>query len=463
MDISSIVDISVSVEAPGVSKPGFGTPLLYGYNSVIPASAPVKRYSSATWSIDMLADGFVASDPLYIAARILCSQDPKPRSFKIARATQTPGDHDVDLTVQTAVAGEVITISITGENPSVAGELLTETYSRTVPGASSTTAEATALAALITAGAWGAAGDITATGVGAVVQIRGQAGFAGKILFYDDVANLLIDDVTAARTVATDLATIFAYDPDWYALIPVDSGTLDAIACSAWAEAQDNKICVLQTQDSDVWNAGTGIAATLKALNSQSTLIICTKHGLDEMPAAAVAGRFLPKTPGTEVWAMKALTGVTPSSYTAAQSSNAHDDFCNTYDGITIGGVEAVSGILFGGWSLGSSATFIDMIRLRDAMVVEVQSELLSLQLAADKVPFNDAGIAMVQAAFLAAIRRYEGPSSGLEPGSAFCNVPTAASVSSSDRAARQLPGVSFGARANGAIIKVTASGSISV
>lgn len=463
MDISKIIDISVSVESPGAQKLGFGTPLIYAYSTVLPASAPVATISTATWSTDMLALGFVASDPAYIAMGILASQDPKPRQAKICRATQTPGDHDVDLTLTTFTAGEVFTVTIYGEDPAAAGTITSETYTRTSLGVS-LIAETAAVAALITAGKWGVSGDITATSDGVdTVEIRGQAAFSGKVLYYDAVLNLLVDDVTAARAVATDLDTIFAYDPDWYCLIPVDSGTLDNMACSAWAQGKDNKICVIQSQDSDVWNAGTGIMADLVALDSSETAGLTTKEGLHLMPAASWAGTFLPKDPGTTNWAFKTLTGSRPSRYTTTESDNAHNSYCNTYEGVTIGGVEVVQGTCYGGWTLGSSVTFMDTIRLRDAMVVEVQVVILNLQTAADKVPFSDAGIATIQAAFLDAIRRFEGEAGGFEPGSAFCNVPTAASVSAADKAARNLPGVSFGARQNGAIISVVASGSISI
>jgi len=463
VDISNIIDISVSLETAGVGKPGFGTPLLYGSSTVVGPSVPVVEIASATWSASLLALGFVASDPVYLAAQALCSQNPRPQSFKVAYAAQVMADHDVDITVQTAVAGEVITVTIVGENPSAAGEMTEETYTRTIPGASSTTAEATAVAALINAGIWGVAGWIVATGNAAVVEVRGAAPMAGKILYYDDLLNVRIDDVTAARTVATDLDLILAYDADWYMLIPCDSGTLDAIACSTWANAHDLKACLIQTQDSDTWAAGTGIVADLKALNHSQTMAIVSKHSLSEMPAAAYAGRFLPEGPGKTNWAYKALTGVTPSRFTEAESGRVHADYGNTYEGVSNAGIEMVVGTLYAGWVLASSQTFMDLIRLRDAMIVEVQAEVVSLQTSSRKVPFNDSGIAQIQAAMLEGIRVYEDPDGGFTPGSAFVNVPKASAVSSVYKAARELPGVSFGATANGAIIKVTATGTIAI
>ena len=86
MDISNIIDITVSLESAGVSKPGFGTPGIYGYcPTLIPPSTPVVEFSSATWSSDLVALGFTVSHPVYLGAKALCSQSPKPSKFKIIR------------------------------------------------------------------------------------------------------------------------------------------------------------------------------------------------------------------------------------------------------------------------------------------------------------------------------------------------------------------------------------------
>lgn len=460
MDISNIIDITISVASPGVSRLGFGTPLIYGYNTVIPASEMTREYSTATWSADLIADGFTAADPVYLAASAIASQSPKPRKFKVARGTQD-FDHDVDLTVSTDTTGETISVTIYGEDPASAGSMTSETYTQTA-GGGGVPAEATALAALITAGKWGAAGDITATGVGNDVQIRAEAAFGASILYYDSLTNVTIEDVTAARTVSTDLDAIFAADPDWYCLVPADAfGANDLDDISDWVNGKSNKICSLATQDSAVITAGGGVAATISAQDDNQTGLIHSKRRLSPMLHAAWVGRFLPETPGEVIWAFESLSGCLPSSYTTAEAGYAHANYCNTYEGVDIGGVEVVSGTVYKGWSQGSSATFMDTIRLIDAVTAQVQTELLGLFTAAKKVPYNDAGIGQVKNAILEAIRVYEGDSAGLLPGSAFCDVPKSSDISAVDKAARELNNVTFGATLNGALTKVTISATL--
>jgi hypothetical protein len=460
MDITNIVDITISVAAPTVSRIGFGTPAIYAYNLIPVASVPVVQYSTSTWSVDLLADGYNVDDPVYLCAQAIASQEPRPRTFKVIRGAQT-FSFDTDITMLTDTVGETITISITGEDPAVANTLLTRTYTRDCLGGG-VPAEATAVAALITAGDWGAAGDITATGVGNDVQIRAQAPYANQMLYYSGVNNASIADVTAARTVATDLTAALAFDPDWYMLLCPDCGTLDNIAVALAVSGYTNKKCALQTQDTTVVSAGTGIANTLRLANRTDTGIVYSENSLAEEPAAAWAGRHLPETPGTEVWAFKALTGVTPSTLTAAQAAFAHADFCNTYEGITVGGQTIQSGIDYKGWVSGLSETLMDRQRLIDALVAEVQANLVNLFTASTKVAYNDSGIGQIKAAILAAIRTFEGASAGFVPGSAFCDVPLRADVAAADIAARELNNVTFGADLNSAIMKVTISATLS-
>jgi hypothetical protein len=175
--------------------------------------------------------------------------------------------------------------------------------------------------------------------------------------------------------------------------------------------------------------------------------------------SAGIAGRFLPETPGSEAWMMKSISGPTPDQLTTAESAFATADFTNTYEGIAVGGVTIVNGNLYKGWSCGSSETFIDTIRLIDALVFEVQFRVLSAVRAARKIPFTDRGIGVIKSAILAAIKTFQ--PDGFVQGSEFCGVPLAADVSAADRASRTLPDVNFGATFAGAIATVTITGTL--
>jgi len=465
MDISNIITATVSLSSPGITRIGFGEPGIFFYGAnTIPASNPitdlelVRRYSSSTGLADMMTDGFATTDPVYLAAKAVVSQNPAPPTFKLIRGG-TAFAHDVDLTVLTDTTGATISVTITKGTTS-------RTYTITAAGGG-IPAEATALAAAINAdvSGWGAGigvPEFVVTPNGNNVEIRAvNPAFDGELWYYSAMTNVTITDVTADRGVATDLGAAVLLDADWYGLVLADAfGAIEIAAAAAWVAGRTNKILCAGTQDAAVM-AGTGIGATLSGLNRTDTFLIHSKHSMAEYPGGAAAGRFLPLDPGTEMWCHKSLSGVTPSSYTAAQVANMTADYVNMYTGVEIGGISVVQGNLFKGWNSGSSEGFIDTTRLIDALVVEVQTRVLSALRAVDKIPFTDQGISTIKSAILAGIKAFQ--PEGFATGSEFCNVPALAAVSAVDRAARDLPDVVFGATLAGGIATVVITGQISV
>jgi hypothetical protein len=84
-DISQIVDVTISLETQGVTKQGFGIPLLVGNAGVVTA-ATTREYSSLA---EMLADGFLTSDAEYKMAESIFSQTPRPSKVLCAPLTSS--------------------------------------------------------------------------------------------------------------------------------------------------------------------------------------------------------------------------------------------------------------------------------------------------------------------------------------------------------------------------------------
>lgn len=455
MDLGQIIAVTATLQNPALNRLSFGEPGIYARVPIatIPAPELTRRYSTATALADMIADGFVASDPAYLAAVALCSQSPRPQTFKIlcCRSDFTFGGR---LTCVATPNTDTISLTIRGENPAAAGEILEETVS--IPG----TGVANNNAADLTTALQGTGfhpGTVTFTNTGApsaVVDIAGAA--ANDIAFVDDLYNVTYDDTTADRGIAADVAAILAYDSDWYELIPADAfGGAELTLLATAVQAATNKFMSCATQDSDNL-AGTGIADVLRAANRTKTMITYSAHGMDEYPGAAISGLFLAKNPGTYMRAFKSLSGVTPSILTTAQLGFLHADFCNTYTGVSIGGVELVAGDLQRGWSSGAVEGFADTYRLIDATVSEIQLRVFSALRAADKIPMTDQGLSVIKGAVLEAIKSF-GPLA-YAPGTEVCNVPLASSISAIDRAARRVPSVSAGAVLAGGINRVVIS-----
>ena len=82
-DITEIVDVTISLETTGVTRQGFGVPLLVGDGGVITAGE-VASYVSLT---EILGAGFLATDKEYLMAQACFAQTPRPTKVVVAPLT----------------------------------------------------------------------------------------------------------------------------------------------------------------------------------------------------------------------------------------------------------------------------------------------------------------------------------------------------------------------------------------
>lgn len=82
LNLDRIVDVSVQISPVAAPRGTFNQLLIIGSTDVIPTSERVREYTSVD---DMLTDGFIITDPEYIAASIYFSQTPSPEKVWIGR------------------------------------------------------------------------------------------------------------------------------------------------------------------------------------------------------------------------------------------------------------------------------------------------------------------------------------------------------------------------------------------
>lgn len=450
-DLNTRYAITVNRTSATLSRAGFGEPLIFGYidTGIIPVSQRTRRYSLASFAVDMVADGFATTDPVYLAMAQVAAQTPRPATAKVGRGA-LDYTHAVELEILTDTSGETILVTITKGTTS-------RSYERACAGGG-IAAEATAVAALMNADAsgWGTAGtgELTIAGVGTAVEIDAVSpANDNEMWYYDGLQNAGFTDVGTDRGMSTDLTAVAAYDNDWWGLVLADSfGATEIAAAATWAESNKKLLCAA-TQDYTNASAGTGIASTLASASRDYTNLTYTPHALNQYPGAAVAGRFLPLPPGEIVWANKTLSGVTAATLTTAQISNLETDKCNYHD-LTKG-----VGVLFKGFV--SSGEFVDTIRLTDWTVTTVQEELLALALSVNKIPFTDAGVSQIEGVIRNVLRRKM--PLAFEQDSDFFFAPKVADVSVADKSNRVLPDVVFGATFAGAIMTMTITANLAI
>jgi hypothetical protein len=137
LPLSDIVDIVVQIAPQNPTTPTFNVGCIIGPTNVIPASQRVRTYTALS---QMLSDGFILTNPEYIAASIYFGQNEAPQQLVVGRLDLTsiatfniPGGSsgtgyqagDVLGIVQGGASGATITVSTVGGSGQVTAAILT--------------------------------------------------------------------------------------------------------------------------------------------------------------------------------------------------------------------------------------------------------------------------------------------------------------------------------------------------
>lgn len=443
MALSDLFTITINSSTRTPSGPSYGTPLLVAYHTV-GGAARTLTYAAGTALSDMVTAGFAATSSAYLMAQAVLSQSPAPANIVIGRRA-LPNTQVVVLTVLSAVAGTYFDFLVDG-NP----------IQRTVPGSSTTTAEATALAALINT-ALGA--KATAVGAGANITITNAV--AGTSVQYQNWAPFLSYASTttdAGSNLAADLAAIRLENDDWYGFAIDTNSKVENTQAVVFAEANRKIFCGTSSDTACGDPASTtDLMFLMKA--GQYARSYLQFAGLDNRnhAGAAMLGSRLPAQPGSDTWMYKTQVGVTPEnrkSMTAGQRLAILAKNGNVYE--LVGGI----GITSEGKS--PSGEFMDIVRGRDWLQDTIQLRIFGQQLAVPKNAYTDKSVAVFEFVLKGALQ--DGETVGLlAPGESQTFTVPVLSVAAATRAARQYNGLSFSARYAGAIHKMNITGNVGV
>jgi len=244
--------------------------------------------------------------------------------------------------------------------------------------------------------------------------------------------------------VAEDLSEIIDENNTWYGLILCDRSQLQVQEAAAFIETQ-RKIFFTQTNDVATYdpNSTTDLAAVLFGKKYNRTAVIYNAT-LNDFADAAWMGKFFPYTAGSANYAWKTLTGITADNLTNNQAINIKAKKANIY--VTIGGVDVTE--------LGTMASgeWIDIITGIDALQADMEEKLFGLLVSVLKVPYTDEGIAMDENQVRAALQASEDDGFLAKDPKFQVFSPKAVDVDPQDRKDRVLNGITFTARAAGAI-----------
>ncbi len=106
--ISEHVSLVITQDTSGISRAGFGVPMILSANAVF--SERIRFYSD----LPSVAEDFDTTSPEYLAARAMLSQSPHPELIAIGRAVGQPTQR-YQINVSSVGAGYTYTVSVEGE------------------------------------------------------------------------------------------------------------------------------------------------------------------------------------------------------------------------------------------------------------------------------------------------------------------------------------------------------------
>lgn len=446
VSLQDLVNVTISANTASATSPSFAIPLVAAYHTHY--TDRVRYYTQPS---GMITDGFLATDPAYLAVSKAFAQNPSPVKVGVGRRALPPSQL-IHLTVTDSTQGDVVSLSI--GTPALGLQAVTYT----IPGAASTSSVATAVAALITG--YG----VSATASGSTISCTPTV---ANTLFdvQNWTSNLTFADATTDPGIATDLAAILLADNAWYGLGLDSNSPAEILAAAAWVES-NKKFFISNTSDSACGTSSTSdVMSQAKAAGYTRTGIFYSGTQLLSYSGFATMSLGLPKTPGSYTFAFKAPASVpadglgtlnetqygyiVTSATNAAKNGNVLQPIANlntTYPGMS------------------ASGQYLDLVVFIDWLTAEIQTDVFTVLHGNDKIPFTDAGVDVLRSVVLADLNNAAAPPiNGLVAGTTFFSAPPVANVSTTNRAARNLPTCTFGGKLSGAIQSVNFQGTLTV
>lgn len=443
-NLDRIVNVQIALNTGGVSQIGFSTAMVVGAH--FHSLARSLTYTSVD---DMLDDGFTADDPVYLAASAYLSQTPRQAYVKVGRIACD----SIDVTVANVLPEGTYSLEV--QTRAADGTTGKTTYEYVNTGGDAA-AIAKGLAAKVSADK---AAPVSASANDKVITVKKKsADFALKA-----TDNLRAAVGSAREEIAAAMNAITGEDDDFYGIVLASRNAADVLAMAEWTESH-TKIFVTATAEEGAKDrtVTTDIGSQLQKKEYYRTM--CWYHELadTEYLDAAVMGRVFAIKPGAETWANKRLSAISADNLTETEFQALAGKNINTFERFRNISITQTGKVAAGEWT--------DVIRFRDWLVEEIKTNVFTLLINRDKVPYLDSGITAIESVVRKALK--DGQDAGGIAADEYdengdlnlgfdVSVPLAANITPNQKASRILKDVEFVARLAGAIHAVQITGSL--
>jgi hypothetical protein len=437
-DLNDYVVVNVSASAPAITQKSFKLPIIISHTAAW--TERTREYKKAADVLVDFPDVATVHAPEYLAASALFAQNPSPSSVVIGRANDHQPTQQFEFTpaVHDSYAYKF----------NFDGHLVSFTS-----GVGTT-------AALITAGlkaaldALSLAVTTSQQSANTVLRVVANAAGAWHNVETLDRANLPVVQNHADGGVATSLAAIALERNDWYAITTYFNSDLYVQAVAAYA-ATNKKLYYAQSIDTvvpDTVKSGTDDIAEFIQNAANDYAKVVYSDAIADFLDIALYGARLAKQPGRATWEFTNLSNVPARTYSATERTNMRAK--------NVGWYEETAGVNIFNNSKLASGRFTDYRIYLDFFIANTQAKFFRVLVTNDKVPFTDGGIQSLAGCLKAQLKEdSSGPNAPVDPNSIVVASPSAADVSSTDRANRALNGVNYAFRYTGAVHSVDVEG----
>ena len=438
MPLTDIANISISVSGAGPTLAGFGEPMCLAYHTAYTDRS--REYSD----LSGVAGDFAVTAPAYLMAQAVFSQIPSPPALKIGRRA-LPYTQVLHLTCLSTSATDTYVFNL--RTPGGSWKNVTVASTGTV--ATDVATIATAVTALGIA-------HLTASSSSPNVILTMATGYLLDV--QPDVVHCKFVDVTPDPGLATDIAAVIAADPNWYGLLTDSQSSAEVQAGAANIEAEGGAGYIYIYNNSDTANTDpsstTDVLYELKNSSYERTSGLHAQSQLLCYSAAAWMGRMFPTVAGSENWAFKTLAGIPADALTTAQIHAVEAKNASVYTNI--------AGLNLTQFGKTPGGEWIDIVRGTDALKNVMGIGILALQANSLKVPYTAAGLDMYYNVISASLKHFVDSGFLSDTPAPTIKIPALATITSTNKAARVLPNVSFSATYAGAINATTINGVLS-
>jgi hypothetical protein len=438
-DLDDIIVENIIVQDHVPDAPSFDMALLLGYHTAWTDST--RPYSQAK---EMLADGFLVTDDLYLMAVAFKAQPNAPQNFKIGRLR----------TVFTQIVSLIPTVTTQGyvyKGGLVGGK----SWTYTVPVSATLASVCTAIAALINALSAGT----TASGVSGTSVVC-TSGTPGKVISFTPGSGIKMLDTTADAGFASDIALLQQDDDAWYGLVLQPTSKAYNEAAGTWTEA-NGKIFLEQSAD---WNIADATVTSGDVGSDQLATSLTRTWGIwhnfiggTEWANAAWMASTLSFQPGNADTAFKTLATISADKLSAGQ----------------IAGIKAKKWSRYMNQGIGPrtyrgqtpSGRFIDVTRFVDWLRITVQLDADTVFMNNPKVPYEASGVSQIKGAILGSLKKGQtAPNNGLSKDiDPVVTIPPVEQQSTTDRGNRLLNSITYSARLSGSLQSLNITGTLTI